>query len=90
MRQWILSLMLVFVTSCCYVPHAQAGRWSHKALVRESGIKPRQVGSAEGVGVSTRGYEAAKRNACYWGQRTPVSIQYSKRGGNYYAVVRYR
>ena len=65
-------------------------RAGHNALVAQSGISPRQVGSYEGVGMSTRGYEAAKQNACYWGQRTPVSIQYSKRGDKYYAVVRYR
>lgn len=65
-------------------------RIGHNALVAQSGITPRQVGRYEGVGMSTRGYEAARNNACYWGQKTPVSIQYSKRGDRYYAVVRYR
>jgi len=83
----ICFMVLVF---CGFANSAQAGRWSHNALVRESGIRPRQVGSYEGVGMSTRGYEAAKQNACYWGKRVPVSIQYSKRGPYYYAVVRYQ
>lgn len=65
-------------------------RMGHQAMVAQSGIAPRQVGRYEGVGMSTSGYEAAKRNACYWGQRTPVSIQYSKQGNRYYAVVRYK
>ena len=65
-------------------------RMGHKALVAQSGITPRQVGRYEGVGMSTRGYEAARNNACYWGQRTPVSIQYSKQGNRFYAVVRYK
>jgi len=62
----------------------------HRAMVARSGIQPNRVGSYEGVGMSTRSYEAARNNACYWGQRVPVSIQYSKQGNRYYAVVRYR
>ena len=61
----------------------------HNGMVRQSGITPHQVGSHEGVGMSSRSYEDAVRNACYWGKRTPVSIQYNQRGGMYYAVVRY-
>lgn len=80
----IIALLLCI----CLSSPVMAG--GHQRLVRQSGIIPRQVGTHEGVGMSTRGYEAAKRNACYWGQRTPVSIQYSKRGPYYYAVVRYR
>lgn len=82
-KLFIMAIMLLAMSDCC-----RAG--GHQRLVHASGITPRQVGSAEGVGMSTRGYEAAKRNACYWGKRTPVSIQYSKRGAYYYAVVRYR
>jgi len=67
---------------------AMAG--GHQRLVRQSGITPRQVGSAEGVGMSTRSYIDARNNACYWGRKIPVSIQYSKQGNRYYAVVRYR
>lgn len=83
LRLFVLCVMFLLVEPCCH-----AG--GHQRMVRASGITPRQVGSYEGVGMSTRGYEAAKRNACYWGQRTPVSVQYSKRGQFYYAVVRYR
>lgn len=65
------------------------GGASHSALVSQSGIRPHQMGTHEGVGVSSVSYEAARNKACYWGQRTPVSIQYSKQGSMYYAVVRY-
>mgnify|MGYP000426174921 CR=1 FL=1 len=83
----ICFMVLIF---CGFANSAQAGRWSHNALVRESGISPRQVGSYEGVGMSTRSYIDARNNACYWGKRTPLSIQYSYRNGRYYAVVRYQ
>jgi hypothetical protein len=85
MRSLVVFLTLM-ASSCspCF-----AG-WGHQRMVNQSGITPRKVGTHEGIGMSTRGYEAAKRNACYWGQLTPVSIQYSKRGGIYYALVRYR
>lgn len=78
-----LLVLLVTIPDCC-----QAG--GHQRLVAQSGIKPRQVGSAEGVGMSTRSARDAIQNACYWGKRTPVSIQTSFRNGRYYAVVRYR
>lgn len=68
--------------------HCHAG--GHQRLVRASGITPRQVGTAEGVGMSSRSYQDAVQHACYWGKRTPVSIQYSYRNGRYYAVVRYK
>lgn len=89
----IKLLVLAIVIGCCAPAVEAAGplrRLGHNALVAQSGIKPRQVGSYEGVGMSTRGYEAARNNACYWGQRTPVSIQYNKVGNRYYAVVRYK
>ena len=63
----------------------------HRALVAQSGIRPRQVGTHEGVGVSTRSAADAIRNACFWGRRQPIyPIQTSYRGGRFYAVVRYR
>jgi len=81
--RFVLALLIV---ACCVQP-ADAG---HRALVARSGIHPRNVGSHEGVGVSTTGYIAARNSACYWGRRTPLSVQYSKRGNLYYAVVRYK
>lgn len=85
----VLALMwIVFSqTASAAGPFRRAG---HNAMVAQSGITPNKVGRYEGVGMSTRGYDAAKRAACYWGQKTPVSIQYSKQGSRYYAVVRYR
>jgi hypothetical protein len=82
-RLFLLAVALVVMPDCC-----QAG--GHQRLVRASGITPRQVGTHEGVGMSTRSYTDARNNACFWGKRTPVSIQYSKQGNRYYAVVRYR
>ena len=83
LKLFLLAVCILLANPCC-----QAG--GHQRLVRASGITPRQVGTHEGVGMSTRSYEDAKRNACYWGRKTPVSIQYSKQGSRYYAVVRYR
>ncbi len=46
-------------------------------------------GRAEGVGMgSTR--EAAIRNCCYWGQRTPIDIGAATNGRRWYACVIYR
>lgn len=86
LRFFLLAVVLLSVSDCCQA----AGRGGHQRLVAQSGIRPRQVGTHEGVGMSTRSYIDARNNACYWGKRTPVSIQYSKQGNRYYAVVRYR
>ncbi len=63
---------------------------AHNRLVAQAGITPASVGRYEGVGMSSSSHADAVRNACYWGQKTPVSIQYSKQGNRYYAVVRYQ
>ena len=93
-RGWnVLCLVLVLILTSLVAPAEARGpfaRMGHAGMVAASGIRPHQVGSYEGVGRSTAGYAAAARASCYWGQRTPVSIQYSKRGNMYYAVVRYR
>ena len=83
LRLFLLAACVLLANPCC-----QAG--GHQRLVRASGITPRQVGTHEGVGMSTRSAEDAIRNACYWGKRQHVSIQTSYRNGRYYAVVRYR
>ena len=89
--RFVIGLVLavcfaVFSTPC------EAARWrarGHVALVSQSGITPSQVGSYEGVGVSSASFEDARNRACYWGKRAPLSVQYSQRGGMFYAVVRY-
>lgn len=86
LRFFLLAVVLLGSSDCCQA----AGRGGHQRLVAQSGIKPRQVGTHEGVGMSTRSAEDAIRNACYWGKRQHVSIQTSYRNGRYYAVVRYR
>lgn len=83
------SNLLAIVVLCLLVSTSHAG-WPHNRMVRASGISPKQVGTHEGVGMSTSSFADARNNACYWGQRTPVSIQYNKVGNKYYAVVRYR
>lgn len=44
----------------------------------------------EGVGFSTNGPEEAKRNCCFWGQRTPVDIGIARGARGWFACVRYR
>ena len=75
-------------------PCEAAGRFrlfgsSHAGLVSQSGISPHRVGSHEGVGVSSISYEDTRNRACFWGKRQHLSVQYSKRGSMFYAVVRY-
>jgi len=59
---------------------AQCGRMAHRG------------GSYryEGVGFSTISAQAAIRNCCYYGQRTPVEIGVSRGRNGWYACVRYR
>ena len=59
---------------------AQCGRMAHRG------------GSYrfEGVGFSTASAQAAIRNCCYYGQRTPVEIGVSRGRNGWYACVRYR
>jgi len=46
--------------------------------------------SYEGVGFSTVSPQDAIRHCCYWGQRTPVSIDVRRGTGGWFAVVQYR
>lgn len=85
-----MFLRLLMLIVLCLMPGGFCQAGAHERLVAQSGIKPRQVGRYEGVGMSTRSYIDARNRACYWGRKVPVSIQYSKRGNKYYAVVRYR
>ncbi len=66
------------------------GRMTHGGMVASSGIRPNQVGTHEGVGMSSRSFEDARNRACFWGQRQAISVQYLHRGSMFYAVVRYR
>lgn len=83
-----MRIIAILMAAACLSSPVMAG--GHQRLVRQSGITPRQVGTHEGVGMSTRSYADAVQHACYWGKRVPVSIQYSKQGNRYYAVVRYQ
>lgn len=91
-RKWLTrSALIASVISSASVSEAGVfRRVSHAGLVAASGIRPNQIGTHEGVGMSSRGYIEARNIACYWGQRQAISVQYSKRGGMFYAVVRYR
>jgi len=86
----ILAILVLLLCSQSVDAIGPFRRAAHNGLVAQSGIRPARVGSYEGVGMSTRSADAAIRAACYWGQRTPVSIQTSFRKGRYYAVVRYK
>ena len=66
------------------------GIFTHGRLVAASGISPIQHGTYEGVGMSPRSFVDARNRACYWGKRQAISVQYSQRGGMFYAVVRYK
>ena len=46
--------------------------------------------SCEGVGFSTVSAADAVRHCCYWGQRTPVSVDVRRGNGGWFAVVQYR
>lgn len=82
-------LLAVFVLLFCIAGDAMSAGFGHRRLVSQSGIRPNQVGTHEGVGMSSISHAHAAQTACYWGKRQVASIQYSQRGGLYYAVVRY-
>lgn len=82
-----LALVVALVLAC---DASEAANWKHRRLVLQSGIAPANLGTHEGVGMSSRSYQDAVQKACYWGKLKPVSIQYSQRNGLYYAVVRYQ
>lgn len=44
----------------------------------------------EGVGFSSSSSDAAIRNCCYWGQRTPIDIGVARGKSGWFACVRYR
>jgi len=47
-------------------------------------------GRYEGVGFSSRSADEAIRNACYWGQKSPVGIGVARGANGWYATVLYR
>lgn len=88
MKRFIITLIICLTASSV---HAGPG---HNRMVRRTGIVPNRIGSYEGVGRSPHSFADAQANACYAGQRTVASVQYSTsvgRGGKtiYNAVVRY-
>lgn len=90
-----LNLFLAACFMLVSVPYAHGAggifsRLGHGGMVAFSGIRPVQVGTHDGVGMSTRSFEDARNRACYWGKREALTVQYSKRGSMFYAVVRYR
>lgn len=92
MKNFVLAIAVCLVLLTAPV-HGAGGifrRMGHNGMVAASGIRPNQVGTHEGVGMSKRSYEDARNNACYWGKRRAISVQYSKRGNMFYAVVRYQ
>lgn len=44
----------------------------------------------EGVGFSSSSADAAIRNCCYWGKKTPIDIGVARGRNGWYACVRYR
>ena len=48
------------------------------------------AGRYEGVGFSTVSADAAIRQCCYWGQKTPVEIGVAKGARGWFATVLYR
>jgi hypothetical protein len=44
----------------------------------------------EGVGFSSNSADAAIKNCCYWGQRTPIEIGVARGRNGWYACVRYK
>ncbi len=67
-----------------------------KAQQQASEGRMRHVGGSmgsgryEGVGFSTSSADAAVRQCCYWGQRSPVGIGVARGQNGWYATVLYR
>ncbi len=67
-----------------------------KAQQQASEGRMRHVGGTmgaaryEGVGFSTTSADAAIRQCCYWGQRSPTGIGVVRGNGGWYATVLYR
>lgn len=89
MIRFLLCLFAVVLLSGQSDAQFFGRRAGHNARVARSGIQPNQVGTHEGVGMSSRSHQDALQSACYYGKRPIASVQYSTRGGMFYAVVRY-
>ena len=67
-----------------------------KSVQQASQGRMRHVGGSfgsgryEGVGFSTRSADDAIRNACYWGQKSPLGIGVVRGANGWYATVLYR
>ncbi|MDX1925217.1 MAG: hypothetical protein SFV81_01785 [Pirellulaceae bacterium] len=67
-----------------------------KAQQQASEGRMRHVGGSmgsgryEGVGFSTTSADAAIRQCCYWGQRSPTGIGVARGANGWYATVLYR
>jgi len=91
-----LRMRFAFAMACLTLTSiAQAQSLSAQASAQSSaqcGHMAHRGGSYryEGVGFSTASAQAAIRNCCYYGQRTPVEIGVSRGRNGWYACVRYR
>jgi len=86
------ALMVCFVF--CALPLQAAGLTAQQSASTSAsqGRMAHRGGSFrfEGVGFSTSSSQAAIRNCCYWGQRTPIEIGVARGRNGWYACVRYR
>ena len=62
---------------------------AHQARLGRIGHFGNPTGGYEGVGFSTAGPDAAVRNCCFWGQRTPRDIGVCRGANGWFACVRY-
>ncbi len=92
-------LMGLFIVGAVFVQNVEACDnciAKQKAQKQASQGRLQHVGGSfgsgryEGVGFSTRSADDAIRNACYWGQKTPVGIGVAKGANGYYATVLYK
>ena len=74
---------------------AGAGLWTaadaaaHQARLGRMGHFGNPTGGYEGCGFSTISPDAAIRNCCFWGQRTPRDIGVCRGINGWFACVRY-
>jgi hypothetical protein len=94
---WVVCLGASF----CAAPSLNAVACDHcvakqKAQQQASEGRMRHVGGSmglgryEGVGFSTTSADAAVRQCCYWGQRSPTGIGVARGANGWYATVLYR
>ncbi len=94
---WVVCLGASF----CSLPSLNANACDNcvakqKAQQQASEGRMRHVGGSmgsgryEGVGFSSTSADAAVRQCCYWGQRSPTGIGVARGNNGWYATVLYR